>query len=131
MLCFVLEQLKLKNLNFDNAVSALKWIFFPQKMDEVIQIIATSFIFALYLEQVKKTLSPILKIERSMGVMYGFSFSKSRQTQVTWVAMVTPSIYIPYISPLKLLYLPTPINRPEFLMSTSFKAIGACLGSKL
>lgn len=127
MLCFVLEQLKLKNLNFDNAVSALKWIFFH----EVIQIIATSFIFALYLEQVKKTLSPILKIERSMGVMYGFSFSKSRQTQVTWVAMVTPNIYIPFISPLKLLYLPTPINRPEFLMSTSFKAIGACLGSKL
>lgn len=96
-------------------------------MDEVIQIIAISFIFALYLEQVKKNL--ILKIERSMGVMYRFNFSKSCQTQVTWVVMVTPRFCIPFISLLKLLYLPTPINRTEFLTSTSFKAIGACLGS--
>lgn len=66
-----------------------------------------------------------------MGVMYIFSFSKPCQAKVIWVVMVTPNICIPFISLLKLLCLPTPINRLEFLISTSFKAISAFLGSKL
>lgn len=115
---------------------SLLWIrfsfFFFQKMDEVIQIIVTSFIFAFFLEHIKKiNLLPILKMQKSMNAMYRFSFSKSCQTKVTWVVIVTPSICIPFISLLKLLYLPIPINRLEFLMSTSFKAISACSGSKL
>lgn len=108
------------------------FFFLVQKMDEVIQIIATSFIFTLFLEHIKKiNLVIMLKIKTSIGVMYRFSFSKSCQTKVPWVVMVTHNICIPFISLLKLLCLPTPIKRLEFLMSISFKAISACLGSRL
>lgn len=72
----------------------------PPPMDVVIQIIATSFIFALFLEQVKQMKSLTSPgIERSMSTTYKFSFSKSCLTEVTQVVMLTPEhLHFIYLS---------------------------------
>lgn len=85
-----------------------------------------------FLGQVNRiNLSLLLRTERSMGITYKYSFAKSCQTQDTQVVMLTPDIYILFISLLKLLYLLTYINRPQVLGPISFKATDACLGSKV